>query len=111
MHCLTDRQVLFDADIIGGDQTSDLILIIGIDQLDICPDLIVDHRTKLHLHALVNIFPQIYRIICVHLVDDLCQLVDSDLFNILSRIVNIRNDFRHPFCINRTVQKISFSSV
>jgi len=103
VHSLTDTEILFDADIIGRDQASDLILIIGIDEKDIHCLLIIQHRTEFDLYALVNVFPEINGIIRLHLIDDLRQFVYADLLDIRCRIIHIGHDLCQPLGIQPAV--------
>ena len=111
MHRLADRQIPADADIVRRDETSDLIIVVGIDETDFGLRLVVDHRTKLDTHALVDILPEIDRIIRVHLVDDLRELHDPDLLDVLGRIIQIGNDLREPLRVKRRIEQIPLRAV
>ena len=44
VHGLPNGKALVDADVIGGDETADLVVIIGIDEQDRGLGLVIDHR-------------------------------------------------------------------
>ena len=111
MHRLADREIPADADIVCRDETSDLIVVVGIDEADLGLRLVIDHRTKLDAHALVDVLPEIDRIIRVHLVDDLRELYDSDLLDVLGRIIQIGNDLCEPLRIERRIEQIPLCPV
>ena len=70
VHSLANGKALVDADVIGGDETADLVVIIGIDEQDRGLGLVIDHRAQLDLDAFVDVLPQVDRVVRVHFVDD-----------------------------------------
>ena len=111
VHRLADREVPTDADIVRRDETSDLIIVVGIDKANLGLRLVIDHRTKLNAHALVYIIPEIDRIIRVHLVDDLRELHDPDLLDVLGRVIQIRDHLREPLRVERRIEQIPLRPV
>ena len=111
VHRLADREIPADADVVCRDETSDLIVVVGIDEADLGLRLVIDHRTKLDAHALVDVLPEIDRIIRVHLVDDLRELHDADLLDVLGRIIQIGDHLREPLCIERRIEQIPLRAV
>ena len=111
VHGLANGKALVDADVIGGDETADLVVIIGIDEQNRGLGLVVDHRAQLDLDAFVDALPQVDRVVRVHFVDDRGQLVDADLVDVLDRIVNVGDDLGQPFRVQCAVQQVALGTV
>ena len=88
-HGLPNGQVISDENIVGGHETSDLILIIRQNQLNIPAGLIIHETDQLLLNNLINLFQNIDGVIGIHLRNNLCRSLDRNLLQILIRIFQI----------------------
>ena len=94
-HRLLHRHVLVDHDEIGGHEATDLVLFIGLDQLDIRRSLFIKKLRDDLLGGLVHFFEHIHGVIGVHVFNDLRNVAHVQFLDVLINIFDIGKDLRH----------------
>ena len=94
-HCLLHGQTSADLDEVRRHLAANLILFIGTDQLDVFLGLFIHQFNQLFTFRLIYFFQNIYSIIRIHVLDNICCLFQLDLFQILSYIIYIGKYLGH----------------
>ena len=78
-HSLTDRQFFFDGNKVRCHHTSDFILIIGENQMNIVAGISIQQFYDFFLCGCLHLLQNVNRIIGIHVGYDLCSLIDTEL--------------------------------
>jgi len=78
-HSLTDRQFFSDGNKVRCHHTSDFILIVGENQMDVMTGISIQQFYDFFFCGCFHLFQYIYRIIRIHVGYDFCSLIDTEL--------------------------------
>ena len=107
-HRLLDRQVILHHDEVRGHLRSDLIVLVGLDELDVLGTLIIHQGDDLLLRLFIDFFEYVNSIVGVHVLDDLRSTLDIELGDVLFRIFEVCEDIGSLLGAEDMVQFFTF---
>ena len=102
-HGLADGQILMDHNKIGCHQTTDFIILIRLQHLNVMAGFLIHHADQFFLGGIIQLIQDIHCIVRVHVRQHLCCLSKIQFLQVFIRIFNISKNLSNPF---RSQQRI-----
>ena len=93
VHGLLNGQILGYADEVGGHLAADLILIVGLNQLNVLPSILFHELDQLFLLIRLQGLQNVHGIVRIHAFQNVSGLIVPQLIQVFFRIFQIGEDF------------------